>query len=346
MQDIAPPINEQAMLNDPVLFNDWHVVAQSADVQSDEVLGARLLGRAIALWREGDRLIAWADQCPHRGAQLSMGRVDQGLLVCPYHAWAFDPTGQCRRIPAHPDQPIPQRAQAKSYRVQERYNMIWVCLGEPENDIPPFPEWEDTRFDHFLCGPYTVEASGPRLIENFLDVAHLPFVHEHTLGKPEFPKIPPYKAEFDAQGVIAKHVTCYLPDDRGFGGTMAAYTYCVFRPLTAYLISENLEPCFSVVLWVTPLEVYRSLMWFAVAYDRASTISQETLVEWQDKIVLQDVPIVESQRPQLLPLDARSELHVASDQLAIAYRQWLVQMGVTFGVMNSYQYSGPFFENP
>lgn len=303
---------DQVMLDDPVVVNDWHVVARSTDVKPGAVVGVRLLGRAIALWRNGDQLLAWADQCPHRGAQLSLGQVKGGALVCPYHAWEFNAAGRCTKIPAHPDLAIPQRAQITAYRVEERYSMIWVCLGEPQKDIPPFPEWDDERFGSFLCGPYEVDASGPRLIENFLDVGHLPFVHDGTLGKPDCPTIPPYQATFDGEGVIAKHVTCYLPDDRGFGGTMAAYTYCVFRPLTTYLISENLDPCFSVVLWVTPLDVYHSLMWFYVAYDRDTPVAPATLAEWQDKIVRQDIPIVASQQPKLLPLDARAELHVAS----------------------------------
>jgi phenylpropionate dioxygenase-like ring-hydroxylating dioxygenase large terminal subunit len=332
---IASPVHENSMLNDPVVLDDWHVVARSADVPLGKVIGVRLLGRAIALWRDSEQLMAWQDQCPHRGAKLSLGVVQQGELVCPYHAWAFNHQGHCTKIPAHPDLPIPHRAQVQTYHVQERYDMIWVCLGESKQEIPPFPEWDDSRFQSFLCGPYSVKASGPRLIENFLDISHLPFVHDGTLGEPGYPTIPPYHAEVEAQGIMAKHVTCYLPDERGFGGTMAAYTYCAYRPLTAYLISENLDPCFSVVLWVTPQNVCESLMWFCVAFEKSTSIGLETLQEWQNKIVLEDVPIVESQQPQLLPLDARAELHVASDQLAIAYRQWLTQLGMTFGVMYS-----------
>jgi hypothetical protein len=48
-------------------------------------------------------------------------------------------------------------------------------------------------------------------------------------------------------------------------------------------------------------------------------------------ITLQDVPIVESQRPELLPLDLQAELHLRSDRTAIAYRKWLRELGLTFG---------------
>jgi len=48
-------------------------------------------------------------------------------------------------------------------------------------------------------------------------------------------------------------------------------------------------------------------------------------------LAAQDMPIVNSQRPELLPLDLQSELHLRSDQLAIAYRRWLKQMGMQYG---------------
>jgi phenylpropionate dioxygenase-like ring-hydroxylating dioxygenase large terminal subunit len=58
---------------------------------------------------------------------------------------------------------------------------------------------------------------------------------------------------------------------------------------------------------------------------------EEQIRQFEDMIVLQDVPIVESQRPELLPLDLQAELHLHSDRTAIAYRNWLRQLGLTFG---------------
>ncbi len=49
------------MLDDPVLLNDWHVVARAAEVAPGEVRGVRLLGRDLVLWRNGDGFHAWFD---------------------------------------------------------------------------------------------------------------------------------------------------------------------------------------------------------------------------------------------------------------------------------------------
>ena len=58
----------------------------------------------------------------------------------------------------------------------------------------------------------------------------------------------------------------------------------------------------------------------------------EELSKFQDLVTGQDIPIVESQRPELLPLDLQAELHVRSDRRAIAYRRWLKQRGLRYGI--------------
>jgi phenylpropionate dioxygenase-like ring-hydroxylating dioxygenase large terminal subunit len=59
--------------------------------------------------------------------------------------------------------------------------------------------------------------------------------------------------------------------------------------------------------------------------------SDEQVRSFQDDIIAQDIPVVESQRPELLPLDLQAELHLRSDRTAIAYRRWLAQLGVSVG---------------
>jgi phenylpropionate dioxygenase-like ring-hydroxylating dioxygenase large terminal subunit len=55
------------------------------------------------------------------------------------------------------------------------------------------------------------------------------------------------------------------------------------------------------------------------------------MIAFQDTVAAQDVPIVESQRPEKLPLDLQAELHLRSDKTSIAYRKWLNELGLTFG---------------
>ena len=321
------------MIDDPVLVNDWHPVATVAQLREQQILGVRLLEEDIVIWQAGDQLLAWQDLCIHRGTRLSLGKkVEGNLLECPYHGWTYNEQGRCVHIPAHPDQTPPEKARVKPYRACERYGLVWVTLGEPDHDIPPFPEWDDPTFRKLLCGPYTVRASGPRIIENFLDIAHFPFVHEGILGDRGHPEITDYRAEIGPGGVVAQGVRVYQPDPYGTGqGDTVSYTYKALRPLAAYLLKESAGPRFSILLMVTPHAAVESTAWMWMTMNYGHDLPAEELIAWQDQIFSQDRPILESQRPELLPLDLQAELHLRSDRLAIAYRTWLNQLGLTFG---------------
>ncbi len=320
------------MINDPVLINDWHPVATVQQLKEKLVLGVRLLGEDVVVWYADGQFMAWQDLCIHRGTKLSLGKVKENTLACPYHGWVYNQEGKCVHIPAHPEQTPPTKAQAKPYKAQERYGLVWVCLGEPAQDIAPFPEWENSAYRKILCGPYRLQANGPRAVENFLDVGHFPFVHEGILGDQAHPEIEDYEAEITPEGVLAQGVRVYQPDPYGTGvGDTVAYTYRTYRPLTAYLRKESQGPSFSILLTITPHEQVDSSMWMWMAMNYGHEIPEQELIAWQDSIALQDIPIVQSQRPELLPLDLQAELHLRSDRTAIAYRRWLNELGLTFG---------------
>jgi phenylpropionate dioxygenase-like ring-hydroxylating dioxygenase large terminal subunit len=320
------------MIQDSVLLNDWHPVASLAMLDDTPVLGVCLLDEDLVVWRRGDQVLAWQDVCVHRGTRLSLGRTDGETLTCPYHGWTYGADGHCVRIPAHPGQPPPGKARVRTYRAQVRYGLVWATLGQPQHDVPCFPEWEDAAYRKILCGPYRVNASGPRIVENFLDVAHFPFVHEGILGDQGHPEIADYEAEITREGVVATGVRVYQPNGYGDGkGGEVEYTYRALRPLTAYLLKESSGPRFSILLAITPHGLVDSTAWMWMAMNYGHDIPESELVMWQDAIFGQDAPILRSQRPELLPLDLQAELHLKSDRTAIAYRRWLKQLGLTIG---------------
>ncbi len=320
------------MIQDPILLNDWHAVLSVASLEAaNNVTGARVLGEDIVIWRAGSEIRAWKDLCVHRGTRLSLGEVlPDNSLQCPYHGWTYDAAGQCVNIPAHPEQKPPTKARAIVYQATVAYDMVWVCLGEPAYDIPDFEEWDDDSYRKILCGAYEFQATGPRMVENFLDVAHFPFVHENILGTQERPEIPDYDVVTDERGIIASDIRVFQPNpDGSHNPNWVTYTYKVYRPLVAYFRKEA-EEKFAILLMVTPIEEVKSLMWMWMVMTHGDG-SDETLRAFQDEIAMQDLPIVQSQRPELLPLDLQAELHLRSDKTAIAYRRWLNDLGLTFG---------------
>lgn len=323
------------MINDPVLLNDWHPVALSTDIPEGALQRARLLEEDLVLWRTGRQLMAWQDLCIHRGARLSMGRVVNDQLLCAYHGWRYGEDAKCALIPSNPDRMIPAKARVKAYLVEERYGLVWVCLGSPKEDIPPFPQDTDPGFRTLAIGPFgPVQAGGPRILENFLDIAHLPWLHGGTLGDQGFPAIADYEVERTAYGLEATNVRIYSPDPYGTGvGEDVVYTYRVYRPLTAYLAKHSGDTIgFSLLFPITPHDEVQSSAWFCIALNNDLDIDDQEFTAFTANILSEDVPVVEGQRPELLPIDLQAELHLKSDLTALAYRKWLRELGLTFGI--------------
>lgn len=321
-----------AMLDDRVLRDDWHVVGRVTDLSPDSVTAFRLLGTDLVIWNAGGGFQVWDDLCIHRGAKLSGGKVTGGCLQCPYHGWTYDRSGECVRIPAHPGQKAPARARVATHPVKVVHGQVWTSLGAPERDVPPFPEASDPGYRTIPCGPYRIRALGPRVIENFLDVGHFPFVHAGYLGDPGHTEIDEYQAETTADGVIARDIPIWQPDPDGTGNAAKVlYTYEVLRPLTARFTKAQGDRRFAMIFNVTPVDEAHSVAWGAMAMNYSFDVPSEKILAFQDEVTAQDVPIVESQRPELLPLDLQAELHLRSDRTAIAYRKWLRQIGLVYG---------------
>jgi phenylpropionate dioxygenase-like ring-hydroxylating dioxygenase large terminal subunit len=328
---------EEVHLNDPLLLGQWFLVAWSGEVGPGRTLAYRALGRDLVLWRSSEGLHCWLDLCIHRGARLSLGAVrDAGgageCLVCPYHAWEYGPSGQCIRIPAHPGMKPPAKARAQVFHVKEKYGAVWVCLGEPQSEPPDFDLAEITGFRTIPAGPYVFRALGPRVIENVLDVAHLGYVHAGLLGDPENLEMEDYEVIEGQRGPEAKEIRIWQPNPDGTGkGALVTYRYWVAGPLTVGLEKISGNRRFGILTQVTPLDAEYSAMRMLMCINHGEEIADEELRAFQDKVAEQDRVVVESQRPELLPLDLQEELHLRSDRMAIAYRKWLRKIGLRYG---------------
>jgi phenylpropionate dioxygenase-like ring-hydroxylating dioxygenase large terminal subunit len=330
LQTILPPGA------DPVLRAEWHAVARSSDIARSQILAVRILGEDLVLWRaEDDALHAWQDLCIHRGARLSLGWVESGCLVCPYHGWKYAATGQCVAIPAQPDRTPPLKARAITFSAKERHGLIWVCLGQPAHLLPDFPVAEDAAYRSYACGPYRFTARGPRLIENFLDVSHLPIVHAGLLGEPGRAAIADYEMEpvREGEGPASGDIRVFQPDPDGTGrAAEVVYRYRVHAPLVASFVKSQGDQRLHMLYAVTPVEAGVSMAWAVFVMNYALDVPEADLQAFQKEVILQDKAIVESQRPELLPLDLQAELHLRSDRLAMAYRVWLRATGMRYGV--------------
>jgi phenylpropionate dioxygenase-like ring-hydroxylating dioxygenase large terminal subunit len=323
------------MSTDPVLLREWHPVAFSTDVKESPI-GVTLMGERIVLFRTSAGIHAWKDLCIHRGTALSLGKVVDDMLVCPYHGWRYDGTSSCVLIPQQDaDQGIPKQAKAIPYESVEVHGIIWVKLNSDSvSEIPHYIEFEDEAFHTVYCGPYLLNAAAPRVIENFLDVGHLAYLHEGYLGDSAYPEISNYVVTVSDGGIRSSEIDIYQPDPDSTGKPgIARYIYEVLKPTTARLRKTDLqtENTFSLLFSVMPVEPTVSKVFIALSRNYAFDIPDKQFTDFQTFILLQDTVILESQRPELLPLDLQAELHLKSDRLSIAYRKWLRDCKVTWG---------------
>lgn len=329
-------------LEDPLLQREWLAIAWSREIRPGAILARRVMGRDLLLWRSAEGLHCWRDLCVHRGARLSLGTIRPGertsgqrdCLICPYHAWEYAPSGECVRFPSHPDITPPAKARAETFAVQEKYGVVWAAMREPTNPVPVFLLAEDANFRTVLAGPYRFKALGPRVIENLLDVAHLGFVHAGLLGDPNRGEIEDYEVTPGTltQGPEAREIKIWQPDPDGTGKpALVNYHYWVAGPLTAGFVKTQGEQRFGVLAQVVPIDTDTCESRLIMSMNYGHEIPDAELLRFQDHVTEQDRVVVESQRPELLPLDLRQELHLRSDRMAIAYRKWLRDIGFTYG---------------
>lgn len=321
-------------LNDTVLLNEWHAVMNAEDLK-ERPIQVKILGERVVVFRAGGGVHAFKDLCIHRGTALSLGRVENDTLVCLYHGWKFNAKGECVCIPAQPPgASIPLRARAEAYSCREQYGMIWICIGKAESPVPHYEEYDDPAYRTVCCGPYKANAAAPRVVENFLDFSHLMWVHQGYLGDPEYAEVADHHVHRIDGRLVTDEIPIYQPcADASGKSTMNLYVKEAIRPLTARLRKRNAETgeTIGMLLQAVPVETNKTVAFILVSRNFAHDIDDEKFISFQNLVMGQDIEILESQKPEELPLDLQAELSHKSDQLSIAYRRWLSELGVTIG---------------
>lgn len=219
------------------------------------------------------------------------------------------------------------------------YGFAWASLGTPSAPLFAIPEYHEADRRNLNGGTFRVKTSAPRAIENFLDMAHFPFVHTGVLGAEPHTEVKDYDVAIAADGteVIATRCLFYQPlaAASSTGGADVAYRYRVPHPYCAILYKDS--PAHPgrmdvITIFIQPAEeeeVIASL--FLSLLDDETP--DEDIRRFQQHIFAEDKPILENQLPRRLPLAPRAETPIRADKSSIAYRRWLRQQGTSFGVI-------------
>ena len=328
---------------DEALRHYWHPVATASEVTA-EPQQVRLLGENIVLYRDAEGLVALADRCVHRGAALSRGCIRDGRLMCPYHGWEYDRDGTVGFIPAlgH-DGIIPSQAKVPRYRVQERFEAVWVALDEPVTELQPWPDddWDDPDWRVLMVGAWRWQTSAARMIENVIDFAHFNFVHAGITELADGPFIKPYDVTVTDYGmtyayndsVIIRDYHLHLPftlhDRKVVVATSGGVTW---TEQSDNATTSKIGDVTTVSFIASPIDSAETLILGWLSRNHSYETPDEYWKSGFDEVIEQDRVVVESQDPPELPLDLRSELHLkVADGASMVYRRLLADLADNAG---------------
>lgn len=194
--------------NDRILVrNRWYIAAFSQEIGRTP-FERTILGLPVAFYRTDEgKPVAMYGICPHRFYPLALGKLKGDALVCGYHGFTFADDGRCIDIPSQGTgggfcQPV--------YPVEERGPLCWIWLGDAQCCdpalIPPYddfgldqPGWRTSSFDYFhIRGRYQL------LIDNLMDLTHLPYVHSHIPGGDHITKTPMRESRKNAHYLLTR----------------------------------------------------------------------------------------------------------------------------------------------
>ncbi|WP_219906872.1 Rieske 2Fe-2S domain-containing protein [Enhygromyxa salina] len=234
----------------------WHPVYLSRELESGRAKPLRVMGENFAIYRSetGVPRIT-AERCPHRGAGLSLGTVEDDCLRCRYHGWKFAPSGECV------DQPIERKSFAHKVRIdtypcEDYLGLVWMYLGEGEP--PPMPRWRRLEGDlpRFAVSDFR-RFNYFHDLENVIDDAHQRHVHRDSIYQ---------DSEYaDEMPLLTAHETSYgIEHNSTFSnGDKRALLYiapnCVYFRTSA----SRLRGC-DGLLWQVPVDDFHHRIFFVV----------------------------------------------------------------------------------
>jgi phenylpropionate dioxygenase-like ring-hydroxylating dioxygenase large terminal subunit len=322
---------------DPALRGAWHPVARSQEV-SDKPTCVLLIGEPWVLYREGGEVRAWPDRCPHRGAPLSLGSVEPGGLRCAYHGWLFDAGGGCADLPALGDgTPIPPRARLQPPGgVAERYGLVWLAPADPVTPLPDI-DADIAGLERAELPTLETRAGAGLLADNFLDMAHFPFVHRNTFGAGESAVVVPYSVEREGWSFTVTYTHAFSNrEDPGVAAGIRPLvqtrrmTYRYQAPFALLLCIDYLDAggVNNIGFFIQPQDadhcrIYSMLWRNDLGGDPLVT---KEVVAFELQVVEEDLALQSRFHDLSLPLDALGEVHTRADRITLELRRVLADL--------------------
>jgi hypothetical protein len=212
--------------------------------------------------------------------------------------------------------------------------LIWTTLNGSTDTLPLFEAWSDPDYQAIMTPTIDVDSSSGRQLEGFLDVAHFAWAHVGSFGDRSNPFVPTYGVERTAAGIRAdylstvsnypKHLQHLAPPEFKW-----LRVFEVFPPFTARLTVHFPDDGRLVLLNAgSPISARKTRVFTPLARNFNKDGPLEEIYAFNAQVFNEDRVIVESQKPEDLPLDIQMEAHIPADRTSIAYRRLLKDLGL------------------
>ncbi|TDT16893.1 isopenicillin N synthase-like dioxygenase [Ilumatobacter fluminis] len=314
----------------PAFRNFWYPVAFAEDL-ADGPIARTVLGERLVVWATDDGVAAARDVCPHRASALSIGWVENGCVVCPYHGWQFGGDGKAAVIPQlDPSLPIPPKAKLSTVHATERYGVVWISLEEPVGGLPEIEQFDDPTYRTIRQFDEVWAAAAPRLVDNSFDPAHVAYVHKETFGTPENARIDPPEITFTDEGlesrtemVVENHLDVaqranQIGEQRTVRTTVSRFV-APFLRVMSITYPNGLHHMLVTGICPVDDEHLRLVQW-AIRNDTEADVPAEDVVAFDRAVTLEDQWLLEHTEPDY-ELGQTDLVHLKVDRGTLAVRK-------------------------
>jgi phenylpropionate dioxygenase-like ring-hydroxylating dioxygenase large terminal subunit len=230
------------------------------------------------------------------------------------------------------------RADPPPCRMDERWGLVWLAPDEPRADLFTDPDAEDAGYVGAWLPPARTPAPAGFVADNFLDVAHFPFVHAGTFGAGEEKAVPPYEVSTEPSGCRSVQEQWFdNPEDPGVAAGVRPVrqrrraTYVYRAPFQLMLRLEELDAgAVKTILFFAQPEaldstrIYTKLLLHGIGgvpRPAPDVVARE--VAFEEAVLAEDLALQRHVRLPGLPVRTRDELHVRADLLGVTLRRLL-----------------------
>ncbi|BAT54765.1 hypothetical protein NOS3756_37380 [Nostoc sp. NIES-3756] len=322
-------------------FQHWYPVSPIEDLDPKRPTPVTVLGIRLVIWKpqSSETFRVFLDECPHRLAPLSEGRVDDktGNLMCSYHGWEFDAEGICTKIPQAENAEIVTKNQDNfcviSLPVRQENDLLWVWPDAKSQELahqtplPLSPQIDASKGFVWSSFVRDLDYDWQTLVENVADPSHVPFAHHGVQGNREKATPVPLKIVQSSASLIEAQVDrnlkstitfeppCRLEYAISFGSgdkQVGLITYCIpVSPGKSRIVaqfSRNFAPGLNRI----------KPRWWDHITNRNNVLDGDMILLKQQESFLQQRQSQESWKTAY-------KLPTSADRLVIEFRKWFDQ---------------------